>query len=166
LRIAVIGYSGPIDKDPVKSLEEICVQTGRVLAQKDHTIITGGRDGVMELVARGAKEASGTIIGVLPKGARGNPYNTINLDTGQDYLVRSLVLIHAADMVISIGGEVGTLFEIVTSYAYQKPVILFRGTGGWTDRIAPTLIDGYYLDNRRLTKILQISSIEELMLHI
>ena len=34
--------------------------------------------------------------------------------------MRSLVLIRSADLVISIGGEIGTLYEIISAYACGK----------------------------------------------
>jgi len=45
--------------------------------------------------------------------------------------------------------------EILAAYANVKPVILLRNTGGWTDRIVNVLIEGLYLDNRKLAPVLQ-----------
>ncbi|AKI98011.1 TIGR00725 family protein [Kosmotoga pacifica] len=162
MNIAVIGYSGHVEMPHIKEISDICIKLGHSIARNGHTLITGGRDGVMELVSKGAKEAGGRVVGVLPFDEDGNEYNDFNIKTGMDYLMRSLVLLKSANLVISIGGEIGTLFEIISAYAYAKPVILFRGTGGWTDRIATTLIDGKYLDNRHLVKIQEVSSLDEL----
>ena len=51
LQVAVIGYSGPIDRSPVLELTQICRQVGKALAERGDVLITGGRDGVMELVS-------------------------------------------------------------------------------------------------------------------
>ena len=163
MNIGVIGYSGSINSATIKSIENNCTATGRLVARLHHTLFTGGRNGVMELTSKGAKEAGGTVVGVLPVNEpEGNVYNDVRVQTGMDYMMRSLVLVHTVDLGITIGGEIGTLFEMVSAYAYGKPIVLFRGTGGWTDRIADMLIDGEYLDNRRIVKITQIYTIQEL----
>ena len=41
-------------------------EVGRLVAERDGTVVCGGRSGVMEAVARGAIEAGGTAIGILP----------------------------------------------------------------------------------------------------
>jgi len=66
-------------------------------------------------------------------------------------------------VVVSIGGEIGTAIEILGAYAMGRPVILLRGTGGWTDRIVQVLIDGRYLDNRRIVEVFQAWSIGEVL---
>lgn len=163
MNVGVIGYSGSLESDFLMPIEEICLKTGRVIARNNHILFTGGRDGVMELVSRGANEFNGTVVGILPENEPvGNQYNNIRIQTGMDYMMRSIVLVQSVDIVISIGGEIGTFFEIVSAYAYGKPVILFRGTGGWTDRVADVLIEGKYLDNRKTVEIKQVFTIEEL----
>ena len=163
LQVAVIGYSGPIDRSPVAELHGVCDFVGRVLAQRGHCVITGGRDGVMELVARNASAHGATVIGVLPIANDGNDHNHIEIRTGMDFALRSLIITKSADVVISIGGEAGTLLEIVSAYSYGQRLILMKGTGGWTDRIIPVMIDGRYLDNRRSVEIGQARDEAELV---
>ena len=162
MNIAVIGYSGAVDLPPVSEVQDECHQVGQLIAEMGHTLFTGGRNGVMEIVSRSAREAGGTVIGVLPHEEDGNPYNSIALKTGMDYKLRSLILVHSVDLVISIGGEIGTLFEIVAAYGYEKDVILFSGTGGVTDRVGAMLVDNKYLDRRRLATIYSVRNLNEL----
>jgi hypothetical protein len=162
VNIAVIGYSGDVNKPPVSEISELCTSIGEKLARLNHRIFTGGRDGVMELVARGARSVNGDVIGILPFEEKGNEYNTLNILTGMDYLTRSLLIVRSCDYVISIGGEIGTLYEIVSAYACGKTVILMRGTGGWTDRISSMLIEGKYLDNRKIAPLKQVNSFNQL----
>jgi len=77
--------------------------------------------------------------------------------------MRSFILVKSVDAVVSVGGEIGTAIEILAAYANRRPVILLRGTGGWTDRIADVLIDGKYLDNRKLVEVYQAWSVEEVL---
>ena len=46
---------------------------GRALATAGAVLFTGGRGGVMEAASRGAAEAGGTVVGVLPGFDRGAP---------------------------------------------------------------------------------------------
>lgn len=162
MNIAVIGYSGDVTTPPVSEISELCISIGEKLARLNHRIFTGGRDGVMELVARGARSVNGDVIGILPFEEKGNEYNSLNILTGMDYLTRSLLIVRSCDYAISIGGEIGTLYEIVSAYACRKTVILMRGTGGWTDRISSMLIEGKYLDNRKIAPLKQVNSFNEL----
>ncbi|PLV59806.1 TIGR00725 family protein [Thermotoga sp. KOL6] len=160
-KIGVIGYSGPIDKPPVLELKDLCLELGKRLARKGYVIFNGGRDGVMELVSRGAHEERGTVIGILPYKDHGNSYLSVAVRTGLDFQMRSFILLRNVDVVVSIGGEIGTAIEILGAYAMGKPVVLFRGTGGWTDRFSQVLIDGKYLDNRKIVEVFQAWTLDE-----
>jgi len=154
-KVAVIGYSGDINKDPVKTLADLCLELGRELGKR-YVVFTGGRNGVMELVAKGVREVGGTCVGILPwDGSDANEHNSVVIATGLDFQMRSFIMIKSVDVVISVGGEIGTAIEILAAYANMKPVILLRNTGGWTDRIVNVLIEGLYLDNRKLAPVLQ-----------
>lgn len=118
---------------------------------------------MMELVSKGARKVGGSIIGVLPVGEEGNPYLTVRIKTPFDNVTRSLVLVQTSDVVISIGGEIGTAIEVLIAYAKGKPVVLFEGTGGWTDRFAELLIEGRYLDNRKVVEVLKARSVEQIL---
>lgn len=157
-KVAVIGSSGKIDKN----LEKLCVKLGEELS-KNYIVITGGRDGVMEAVSKGVKNNLGTSVGILPYDEKGNKFNTIEFSTGLDFSTRSFIILRNVDAVISIAGECGTAIEIFGAYAYKKPLILFKGTGGWTDRIQNVLIDGKYLDNRKHSEIYIADSIDKIL---
>jgi len=162
LHVAVIGYSGSINISPVKELRGICEEVGKLLAIHGHVVMTGGRDGVMELVSKAVSREGGRVVGVLPIGDEGNNHNEIRIQTGMDFALRSLILTKSADVVISIGGKAGTLLEIISSYSYGRPVILLENTGGWTDRIRSVLVDDKYLDERKTVEIRVAGSIGDL----
>jgi hypothetical protein len=163
MNVGIIGYSGPVDKPPVSKISNLCVETGRVLAESGYTIVCGGRDGVMELVSIGARQAQGFVVGVLPAFEDGNRYLNLRIKTPFDNITRSLVLIESSDVVLSIGGEIGTAIEVLMAYARGKPVVLFTGTGGWTDRFSENLIEGKYLDSRKIVTVQKAASIKEVM---
>ncbi|MGC9771278.1 TIGR00725 family protein [Fervidobacterium islandicum] len=161
--IGVIGYSGNTESTPIREIAELCLKLGQELGKR-YTVFTGGRNGVMELVSKGVKSVGGFCVGVLPwEGEDANEFNDLVVKTGLDFQMRSFVLVKSVDAVVSIGGEIGTALEILASYANGKPVILLRGTGGWTDRIATVLIDGKYLDNRKLSEVYQAWSVDEVI---
>jgi len=163
VKVGVAGYSGPVDQPPVSELEELCVALGEAIAREGYVLVNGGRDGVMELVSSGASRANGQVVGILPHEDRGNEHLSMAIRTGLDFQMRSFIMLKNVDVLIAVGGEIGTAIEILGAYAYSVPVILLRGTGGWTDRIAEILIDGKYLDSRRKVEVFQVYSVGEAM---
>ncbi|MFN3691491.1 MAG: TIGR00725 family protein [Fervidobacterium sp.] len=162
-KVGVIGYSGNVEFEPILSLVPICITLGKELGKR-YTVFTGGRDGVMELVSKSVREVGGLCVGVLPwDGRDANEYNSLVINTGLDFQMRSFILVKSVDVIVSIGGEIGTAIEVMAAYANRKPVILLRGTGGWSDRFAQILIDGMYLDNRKLAPIYQAKDVFEVL---
>ena len=122
--IAVIGGDSP----PPEALPP-AEAVGRELAQRGHVLICGGRGGVMEAACRGAREAGGHTIGVLPGADRrdANPHVEFPIVTGIGY-ARNTIIVLSADAVIAVDGSYGTLSEIALALGYGKPVI---GLGTW-----------------------------------
>ena len=104
-------------------------QVGRAVAERGAIVVCGGLGGVMEAACRGAQEAGGVTIGLLPGTDRreANPHLTIALPTGVGEL-RNGLLVRAADAVIAVGGGYGTLSEIAMALKAGTPVI---GLGSW-----------------------------------
>jgi uncharacterized protein (TIGR00725 family) len=84
---------------------------------------------VMEAACRGAAAAGGTSIGILPGGSRSqaNEYVTVAIPTGLGE-ARNALVVRAADALIAIAGEWGTLSEIAFAMKTGKPVV---GLGTW-----------------------------------
>jgi uncharacterized protein (TIGR00725 family) len=83
----------------------------------------------MEAACRGAKEADGLTVGILPGSDRSdaNPFVDVALPSGLGE-ARNALVVRAADVVIAIGGGYGTLSEIALSLKAGKPVV---GLGTW-----------------------------------
>ena len=122
--VAVCGPD-PCSADAAATAEEV----GRRLAEAGAVVVCGGHGGVMAAVAKGAAEAGGTVLGILPGSdrAEGNPYLTVALPTGMGEL-RNGLIVRAADVVIAVEGEFGTLSEIALALKIGRPVI---GLGTW-----------------------------------
>ncbi len=104
-------------------------ETGKLIAEHGFLLICGGMAGVMEAAAKGAKEAGGTAIGILPHADRheANPFIDIPVASGLGE-GRNLVIVRAADLIIAVDGEYGTLSEIAFALKLHKTVI---GLGTW-----------------------------------
>jgi len=98
---------------------------GRTLAEHGAIVLTGGRGGVMEAAARGAREAGGVVVGVLPDLSDGNPHLSVRIRTGMGH-ARNVVLVQSADAVVGVGGEFGTLSELAIAIKEGIPVVCYR----------------------------------------
>lgn len=119
LYVAVCG-AGNASPEEEAWAEEV----GRILAEEDAVVVTGGLGGVMAAAAKGASAASGTTVGILPGLDRdeGNPFNSIVIPTGLGE-ARNTLIVRAADVLIAIGGEYGTLSEIAFALRTGVPVV-------------------------------------------
>jgi uncharacterized protein (TIGR00725 family) len=92
-------------------------------------VVTGGLGGVMEAACRGAHEAGGTTIGILPGTERSdaNPFVDVAIPTGMGE-ARNALVVRSADALIAIGGAYGTLSEVALALKAGKRV---AGLGTW-----------------------------------
>jgi uncharacterized protein (TIGR00725 family) len=117
--IAVVGASQASD-DELRAAEEI----GRGLAQGGAIVITGGGGGVMAGASRGAAEAGGLVVGLLPGTDRteANEFVTVAIGTGLGEL-RNGLIVRAADAAVAVGGAYGTLSEVALALGAGVPVV-------------------------------------------
>lgn len=87
-------------------------------------LVCGGLGGAMEAACRGARESGGTTIGILPgtDRAAANAYVDVAIATGLGE-ARNTLVVRAADAVIAVAGEFGTLSEIAFALKVGKPVV-------------------------------------------
>ena len=99
-------------------------EVGRLVAERGGTLVCGGRSGVMEAAARGAAEAGGVAIGILPDEDRrkANEFLSFSIATGTGH-ARNLAVVCSGDVVIAVGGEYGTLSEIGLARKVGRPVV-------------------------------------------
>jgi uncharacterized protein (TIGR00725 family) len=102
---------------------------GRELGGRGAVLVCGGLGGVMEAACRGAKEAGGTTVGILPgmDRAAANPYVDVAVPTGLGE-ARNALVVRAADALVAVGGGYGTLSEIALALKAGKRVV---GLGTW-----------------------------------
>ena len=104
-------------------------EVGRLVAQRGGIVVCGGLSGVMEAAARGATEAGGMAIGILPDEdrSRANTHLSYSMATGAGQ-ARNLTVVCSGDVVIAVGGEYGTLSEIGLALKIGRPVVAL---GSW-----------------------------------
>jgi uncharacterized protein (TIGR00725 family) len=121
--VAVVG-SGTATGDLYEKAKEV----GRLVAERGGVVVCGGLSGVMEAAARGATEAGGVAIGILPDEdrRRQNEYLTYSVATGVGQ-ARNLAVVCSGDVVIAVGGEYGTLSEIGLARKIGRPVVVIEG---------------------------------------
>lgn len=108
MRVCVIG-SGTVPE----ATYEVATEVGRELGRRDHTVVCGGLSGVMEAACRGAAEADGQTVGILPgvDHRAANEFVETAVATGLGNARNALVALNA-DAGIAIDGAYGTLSEI------------------------------------------------------
>lgn len=118
-QVSVIGKGNPDEE-----AEALAEEVGRRLAGAGVRIVCGGLGGVMAAVAKGASEAGGEVLGIVPSAdpADANPYCTHVVATGIGK-ARNLAVVASGEAVIAIGGEWGTLSEIAHAREFGRPVI-------------------------------------------
>lgn len=121
-RVAICGGSSP-SQEELREAEA----AGRALAEAGAILVCGGLGGVMAAACRGATDAGGTTVGVLPgrEAAAANPWVSIPLASGMGE-ARNALVVAFAEAVIAVGGEWGTLSEVALARATDRTVILVR----------------------------------------
>ena len=120
---------------------ELTRELGLWAARHGHTIVFGGvNQGLMECVARAAKEGGGHTIGVVPRviECSGRLSDYADVDIPCDNLSdRKQLMMDQSDVFIALPGGLGTLDEIFTVVAsatigyHDKRVILYSMTRFW-----------------------------------
>lgn len=112
------------------------IELGSMAAQRGHTIINGaGRTGLMGAVTKGAMQAGGKAIGVIPKFMIEHGWQhtgMTELVITEDMHERKEQMASRSDAVIALPGGVGTmeeLLEIITWKQlglYLKPIVILN----------------------------------------
>lgn len=131
-------------------------ELGRALAEAGLEVITGGYNGVMEAVSRGAHEAGGHVIGVTVDVIARNFERVPNEYVKQE--VRTAALLERIDKLIELGdgfvvlpGGVGTLVELsavwnlaVLRALQDKPIVIVGR--GWHSVLQTMLQELHTID--------------------
>jgi len=118
---------------------------GRALAAADLKLVYGGGGvGLMGATARGAHEAGGKVLGIIPDFLVGRERA---LDSVETVVVtsmhqRKMMMFEQSDAFVILPGGIGTLEEVVELLSWRrldlhaKPVVFYNPDGFWTTLFA------------------------------
>jgi uncharacterized protein (TIGR00725 family) len=117
-----IGVLGASSCEP--DIEQAAYEVGKEIARQGAILLCGGLGGVMEAAARGAKDAGGITVGILPGAtpSEANPSIDLRIVTDMGH-ARNVILVRSADAVIAVSGGYGTLSEIAIARKIGVPCI-------------------------------------------
>lgn len=125
-RRAVVGVMG--GSKVSEEVAELAQELGSLIASRGWVLLNGGRNGgVMAASARGAREAGGFVVGVLPgKSAKGAaPDLDLAIVSGMGD-ARNVINVLSSDVVVACPGELGTRSEIDLALKNDKRVVLLQ----------------------------------------
>ena len=123
LIVGVMGGGTASGKD-MKTAGEL----GRLIAREGWILLSGGRNvGIMEASLKGAFNAGGTTVGILPDDSmeKASSYLTIPILTGMGQ-ARNVINALSSDVVVACSGGAGTISEICFALKHKKHVILLN----------------------------------------
>jgi uncharacterized protein (TIGR00730 family) len=152
---------------------DLAYATGRALAERGHTLVSGGgRVGMMGAVADGTRAGGGRTLGVIPQSLVDREV----ADTRADELIvtgdmggRKNLMIDRSDAFITLPGGLGTLdelFEVWTTALldlHRKPIVLldpdgfYDGLVGWLGE----LVDQKFIRPPAMEMLLVARTIDE-----
>jgi len=154
-QVGIIGSAGDDDyngnQGATARMMKEAEMIGQLLAKNKVIVVTGGKSGIMEAGARGAKKVGGQTVGVVEgvKRFTSNDFTDIEVVSGmKGDGMDELLLVNMCDALIVIGGGAGTLQEITIAYRNKKPVVALTTQSGWAKKLA-----GKFLDSREKIKI-------------
>jgi uncharacterized protein (TIGR00725 family) len=120
--IGVIGGGGGnvADDSPQFTL---AYDVGRLVAESGAVLLCGGGGGVMRGATRGANDAGGHTIGILPRSAESEVEYAVVTDMGDG---RNYLNAYISDGLIALYGEAGTLSEIGLALKIGTPIVYLR----------------------------------------
>ena len=120
--IAVIGGS-----EASAEVLDLAYRVGAEIGARGATLVCGGRGGVMDAAARGARGRGGHTVGILPgfDHSEANPHIEFVVATGIGE-ARNAIVVGSADAVVALAGEGGTLSEIGLALKIGRPLVALR----------------------------------------
>ena len=125
-RLVPVAVIGPRDPNPTE--RDIAEQAGHAIGDLGVPVLCGGKTGVMEAAARGAKRAGALTIGIVPDNAwqEANAFIDLPLATGLG-AARNVIVARASMALVAVGGRYGTITEVAYGLHFDKPVFGLNG---------------------------------------
>ena len=99
----------------------------------------GGGVGLMGAAARGAHEAGGAVLGIIPEFLRGRekPFDDVETVIVTSMHERKMLMFERSDAFVVLPGGIGTLEEIIELLSWRrldlhrKPIVFYNPEGFW-----------------------------------
>ena len=124
-RRIIVGVIGPGEQAGPRELER-ARRVGALIASAGWVTVTGGWSvGVMDAACRGARQAGGLTVGLLPSADREGASSAIDLvlPTGLGEARNNLIVL-ASDALVCCGMSAGTASEAALALRAGKPLVL------------------------------------------
>jgi uncharacterized protein (TIGR00725 family) len=151
----IVGIMGP-GENATPEDNEIAFELGRAIAKNGWVVLTGGRSfGVMDAAMKGARDAGGLTIGVLPDSNDRNASENaqIRIVTGMGS-ARNMINVLSSNIIVVLGMAAGTASEVALAIKSNKKVILlnqdeitirfFKNIGTYRVMVAKTIDEVVY----------------------
>lgn len=123
----IVGIMGPGESARPEE-NEMAFELGKAIAAEGWVVLTGGRSfGIMEAAMKGAHEANGLTIGVLPTDTpQGSSHDAdIRIVTGMGS-GRNIINVLSSSILVVIGMAAGTASEVALAIKENKKIILLH----------------------------------------
>ena len=177
MRKIVVGVMGASLNDALTRSEQsrigkLAEELGAAIAQAGCVLMTGATTGIPHLVATAFRSHGGFALGVSPAENRLEHVERYHLpDDGADAIVytgfgykgRNLINVRSSDIVLLMGGAIGTLNEFTIAYDEGKIVGVLEESGGVSDHVREIIefckkpIQGSVLYDRDPAKLVERS---------
>lgn len=147
LQIGVMGSAADLKYS--KTVEQIAERIGKLIAEAGAVTVFGAEkdsDSLSTAACRGAKSKGGLAVGITyEKGKNIWEKNMADFVVASGLVRgggRETTLVLSCDAIITVSGGSGTLTELAIAYQADIPMVAMKGTGGWSEKLANTFIDG------------------------
>lgn len=130
------GSSNDADPAFLESAEAF----GRLLAAENLKLVYGGGGvGLMGACARGAHDAGGRVLGIIPTFLMGReqPFDDVETVVVQNMHERKMMMFERSDAFVVLPGGIGTLEEVIELLSWQrldlhrKPLVFYNPRDFW-----------------------------------
>lgn len=123
----IVGIMGPGENARPEE-NEMAFELGKAIAEQGWVVLTGGRSfGIMEAAMKGAHEANGLTVGILPADSAENASHDadIKILTGMGS-GRNIINVLSSNILVVIGMAAGTASEVALAIKANKKIILLH----------------------------------------
>lgn len=136
---SVCVYCGSANEADPEFLSAAYAIGGEIARAGLRFVYGGGGVGLMGASARGAHDAKGRVLGIIPGFLKGReqPFNDVETVVVDSMHERKMMMFDHSDAFIVLPGGIGTLEEVVELLSWQrlglhdKPVVFYNPRGFW-----------------------------------